>query len=511
MTITTLAKKPLFDGREWTFDTLSRTYDAIEEIAVNDLGLDTYPNQLEIISAEQMLDAHSSVGMPLMYPHWSFGKHFVREEKAYRKGYSGLAYEIVINSNPCISYNMEQNSMPIQTLVIAHAAFGHNHFFKNNYLFQQWTDASHVLDYLEYAKKFVTRCEEEHGSAAVEAIMDAAHAIMDHGVSRYPRPQKPTKVERERRAEELRQHAESTFNDLWRTVPTKQADEKKDTEQAKGVALDMNLPEENLIYFVETYSPVLEGWQRELLSIVRYVAQYFYPQRQTKVMNEGCATFVHHYIVNEMFDRGLLTEGAMLEILHSHSSVVYQVDFDDPRYGGLNPYALGFGMMQDIKRICTEPKPEDEEWFPDIAGCGDWRGVLKEAWANYRDESFIRQYLSPEMIRSLRLFSLADDSNERHYTVTTIHDERGYRGIRDRLAGSYEIGSVEPDIQVVDADLRGDRTLRLKHTMRDRIPLSEKTRDEVLKHLHMLWGYDVSLVGTDHETDTKVYETRVSK
>jgi len=273
----------------------------------------------------------------------------------------------------------------------------------------------------------------------------------------------------------------------------------------------MNLPEENLIYFIETYSPVLEDWQRELLSIVRYVAQYFYPQRQTKVMNEGCATFVHHYIVNAMYDRGLITEGAMLEILHSHSSVVFQADFDDQRYMGLNPYALGFGMMQDIKRICTDPKPEDQEWFKDIAGCGDWRGVLKEAWANYRDESFIRQYLSPQMIRSLRLFSLADDSNERHYTVTTIHDERGYRGLRDKLASSYEIGSVEPDIQVIDADLRGDRTLRLQHTMRNRIPLSEKTRDEVLKHLHQLWGYDVSLVGTDRESDTKVYETRVSK
>ena len=210
----TVAAKPLFDGREWTFDTLSRTYDAIEEIAVNDLGLDTYPNQLEIISAEQMLDAHSSVGMPLMYPHWSFGKHFVREEKAYRKGYSGLAYEIVINSNPCISYNMEQNSMPIQTLVMAHAAFGHNHFFKNNYLFQQWTDAASVLDYLEYAKKFVARCEEEHGSAAVEAILDASHAIMDHGISRYPRPQAPTKREREARDAEIRAYEEQTFNDL---------------------------------------------------------------------------------------------------------------------------------------------------------------------------------------------------------------------------------------------------------------------------------------------------------
>ena len=117
-------KRPLFDGSDWKFDTLDRTYDAIAEIALGDLGLDIYPNQIEIISSEQMLDAYSSGGMPLMYQHWSFGKHFVREEMMYRKGYAGLAYEIVINSSPCISYNMEENSMPLQTLVMAHAAFG---------------------------------------------------------------------------------------------------------------------------------------------------------------------------------------------------------------------------------------------------------------------------------------------------------------------------------------------------------------------------------------------------
>ena len=135
----------------------------MQDVALNDLGLDVFPNQIEVISAEQMLDAYSSVGMPLMYSHWSFGKRFVRDEMLYRKGYQALAYEIVINSNPCISYYMEENSMAMQTLVLAHAAFGHNHFFKNNYLFQQWTDPSGILDYLEFAKRYVAECEEKHG------------------------------------------------------------------------------------------------------------------------------------------------------------------------------------------------------------------------------------------------------------------------------------------------------------------------------------------------------------
>jgi stage V sporulation protein R len=131
----------LFAGADWDFDRVQRVYDAIAAIARTEMGLDTYPNQIEVITAEQMLDAYSSIGMPLMYKHWSFGKHFAADESLYSKGMRGLAYEIVINSSPCISYIMEENSMAMQTLVIAHAAFGHNHFFKNNSLFRQWTDA----------------------------------------------------------------------------------------------------------------------------------------------------------------------------------------------------------------------------------------------------------------------------------------------------------------------------------------------------------------------------------
>src|SRR5262249_53464626 len=123
-------RKPLFEGPNWDFQTIQRLHEAVEEIALGELGLDVYPNQIEVITSEQMLDAYASVGLPLMYRHWSFGKRFAHNETLYRKGLQGLAYEIVINSSPCISYIMEENSMTMQTLVIAHAAFGHNHFFK---------------------------------------------------------------------------------------------------------------------------------------------------------------------------------------------------------------------------------------------------------------------------------------------------------------------------------------------------------------------------------------------
>ena len=216
-----VADAPLFTGSNWDYAALRRTYDAIERIAVDELGLDFYPVQIEVITSEQMLDAYASVGLPLMYRHWSFGKRFAYHETLYRKGLQGLAYEIVINSNPVICYIMEENSMTMQTLVMAHAAVGHNHFFKNNYLFRQWTDADGILDYLSFARDYVAQCEEKYGLDAVERVLDAAHALQDQGVNRYAHRSRPNLAEERRRAEERRAYDEATYNDLWRTVPTR--------------------------------------------------------------------------------------------------------------------------------------------------------------------------------------------------------------------------------------------------------------------------------------------------
>lgn len=497
----------LFDGPEWTFELLSKAHDAIEEIATEDLGLDVYPNQIEIISSEQMLDAYSAVGMPLMYQHWSYGKRFARDEALYRTGRQGLAYEIVINSNPCISYNMEENTMAMQTLVMAHAAFGHNHFFKNNYLFKQWTDADGIHDYLAFAKNFVANCEERYGVDAVEEILDAAHALQSQGVFRYGRPPRPSQEElqamqRQRDGYESQQ----SVLELWAdsTLGNRRGDEPAENGALSARRDKMNLPQENLLYFLEKHSPVLKSWQSELLRIVRYIAQYMYPQKQTKVMNEGCATFTHYYIINRLLEKGLISEGAYMEMMHSHTNVVLQPEYDDPRYGGLNPYALGFAMMQDIRRICEDPTDEDREWFPEIAGNPDWKSVMKDAWANYRDESFILQYLSPNLIRKFKLFMLSDDSKQPNLVVSNIHNRQGYRNIRSALARSYDLAYLEPDIQVDDADLSGDRELKLTHAVRNGINLDPKNRDEVLKHIRRLWGYEVSLTARDSESGARI-------
>ncbi len=497
----------LFDGPEWDFPLLQRVYDACGEIALGELGLDIYPNQIEVITAEQMLDAYSSIGMPLLYRHWSFGKRFAREETLYRKGHRALAYELVINSNPCINYIMEENTMTMQLLVIAHAAYGHNHFFKNNYLFRQWTRADAILDYLDFAKNYVGKCEEQYGVEKVEQILDWAHALMSHGVHRYIGPRRVSAEETRQRSLARAEYEEATYNDLWRTVP-KPVNE-PDTLPlgiGGGEASRLGLPEENILYFLEKHAPKLKDWQRELLRIVRNIAEYLHPQRQTKVMNEGCATFVHYEILNRLFDRGRITEGAMLEFLHSHSSVVFQPGFRDRRFGGMNPYALGFEMMRDIKRIVEDPTGEDRDWFPDIAGSGDWMAALREVWADFRDESFILQYLSPKLIRDFRFLTLDDDAEDDEMEVSAIHDEVGYRKVRRSLAKQYDVAAHDPRIEVVEANLAGNRRLLLKHTVIDERLLNKSETEQTLQCMANLWGHRVKLLEICAETDEVLVE-----
>jgi stage V sporulation protein R len=166
-----------------------------------------------------MMDAYASVGMPVNYRHWSYGKEFIATEKNYKRGHMGLAYEIVINSNPCISYLMEENTMAMQALVIAHAAYGHNSFFKGNYLFRMWTDASSIIDYLVYAKNYVAECEERHGLDAVETCSTAA--------TRWPTTASTATAARPQdagarswpSAKDREAYAQQQVNDLWRTLP----------------------------------------------------------------------------------------------------------------------------------------------------------------------------------------------------------------------------------------------------------------------------------------------------
>ena len=476
--------EPLFTDSEWDFDTLDRTWKVIDDIGKNQLGIDYYDAQIEIISAEQMIDNYSNHAMPTMYNHWSFGKTFIQNSQGYQSGQSGLAYEVVINTNPSIAYLMENNSMTMQALVMAHASVGHSGFFKTNYLFQDWSDADSILSYLKYAKNYITKCEEQHGQSEVEALLDACHSLQLHGVDKYKKPHIQKEMVRQRR----KQHdafVEETFSDLWRTVPKSSKQKETAEDEQSGV-----FPEENLLYFIEKHSPVLKEWEREVVRIVRKVAQYFYPQRQTQLMNEGWASFCHYTIMNMMHDQGHITPGSCIEFLKSHAGVVAQPDWDDKYYSGINVYALGFAMMMDIKRICQFPDAEDKHYFPNICNT-EWLSTILNIVHNYRDESFIMQFLSPKIIRKFKLFALHIDEKKDHYRVDLTHDDDYVLAIRKALSAQYDLSKRVPHIEVTGVNWDTDRVLHLTHFSNNDRLLNHKDAKRTAEYIHYLWGHPV--------------------
>ena len=341
-----------------------------------------------------------------------------------------------------------------------------------------------------FAKKFISDCEQRYGIEAVELLLDSCHALQNHGVDRYKRPAKLSLAEEKARQKEREAYLQLQVNDLWRTLP-----------QYERAAVDTAPqrfppePQENLLYFIEKYAPLLEPWQREVVRIIRKISQYFYPQRQTQVMNEGWATFWHYTILHQLFDEGVVGDGFMIEFLQSHTNVIYQPPVDSPYYSGINPYALGFAMMSDIRRICETPTDEDRAWFPHIAG-SDWQKTLDFAMRNFKDESFISQYLSPKLIRDFHLFAVLDDDTDEKLTISAIHDDSGYRIIRQKLSEQYNLGNREPNIQVWSVNMQGDRSITLRHAQFQRRPLNQQA-EEVLKHVARLWGFDVRLETID--------------
>ena len=479
----------LFSGSEWDIALVERMWKAIEELARTKFGFDPYTPQIEIITAEQMLDCYSSVAMPVMYNHWSFGKTFIQNERQYNKGMQGLAYEVVINTNPCIAYLMENNTATMQALVLAHASVGHSHFFKNNYLFKKWTDADTIVDYLKFARNFIKSCEEKYGEKRVESLLDSCHALQNHGIDKYKKPTSLKKELQKQRDKQWENYFEDTFNDLWRTVPPKWV----------GVVTPYGkLAEENILYFIEKNSPVLESWEREVVRIVRKVSQYFYPQRQTQLLNEGFATFTHHLLMTEMWEQGMINEGSYIEFLQSHSGVIAQRGWESKYYTGINVYALGFAMLTDIRRMCETPDAEDLKWFPDICNT-PWLETILGIVENYRDESFVLQFLSPKVARQFKLFSLKIKEGLNYLSVEATHDDDSFLDIRRTLAEQYDLSRQIPQIEITGVDWKGDRWLHMEHRTKNKQRLNYEDMKKTVGHINKLWGFSVKMNYVDLE------------
>ncbi|MBI2048355.1 MAG: SpoVR family protein [Parcubacteria group bacterium] len=482
----------LYDSEEWTFDKINRIVDATREIYDTEIGIPYYPFEVRMISSEQMIDAYVSTALPFYYQHWSFGKHFAQIERAYRGGRTNLALELVANTNPCIMYFIDSNSMTAQTTVFAHAGLGHNAFFRNNYLFKEWTHPDLIVEYMAFAERYVAKCEARFGYTEVEDTLDTVHALMPHGVFHYKRSKSMSPEEEHKRTRRRLEYFDQNFEEV--------ITENTDAHGGQKRAGTLDEPMENILYFIEKNSPTLPKWKRELVRIGYTIAQYFYPQRLTKNANEGYATFTHYYVMQRLRDKGLINDRAFELFIRLHTNVIIQPTFDDPMYArvGHNPYGLSFAMYQDIVRICTAPTEEDKRWFPYYAG-QRWQDVVRHVVETVRDDTFFLTHLSPKVIRDFRLFNIIGDTAHDHVLVTAVHrdGEQGYQAIREALAAQHHPNVITPLIEVTGVDENGDRCLEIVHRQMRGRTLHEDDTMKTLGHAERLWGLPVELTAVN--------------
>lgn len=433
---------------EYDVSTLEKWNEIIEKKA-REVGLNFYPQEFEIIGFNEMLGYEAYVGMPSKYPHWSYGKAYDKNKTLYSLNMTGLPYEMVINTNPCLAYLMRENTLLLQILTMAHV-YGHNDFFANNRMFVEGTNAKGALEMFKLDAEIVRGYinDPSIGYERVEKILNAAHAI------RYQIPR--VVGVKELNSDEIK---ENLIADYYSKKENRGILDENDEIPFPDVSKIPVEPCDDVLGFIIRYS-ALEEWEKNILRIVKRETQYFMPQIETKIMNEGWASFWHYNILKELD----LDEGLHFEFLKRHNDVVA------PIVGGLNPYYLGFKVFQDIEKRFGREK-------------------IFEVRKTERDSSFLRRYLTRELCEELNLFQYAKKSFE--YVVEEVPDEIGWRQIRDYLADTCGVASI-PYIRVTNLNRR-DLTLTLEHFFDGR-ELEMSYAKETLKYVQDLWGRKVTLI-----------------
>lgn len=418
------------------------------EDKATELGLDYYPQEFEIIGFNEMLGYEAYVGMPSKYPHWSYGKSYEKNKMLYSLNMTGLPYEMVINSDPCLGYLMNENTLLLQILTMAHV-YGHNDFFKNNRLFREGTKAHYTLEMFKLDAEIIRGYinDPNIGYQRVEKILDAAHALR-YQISRVTGIKELTQ-------EEIKKNLMDEYNRRIENRNILDGNEEIDCPDLSKMPLE---PYDDVIGFIIKYSG-LEEWEKNILKIVKRETEYFLPQIETKIMNEGWASFWHYTILNSLN----LPSNLHLEFLKRHNDVVA------PILGGLNPYYIGFKVFQDIEKKYGREKMFEVRYME-------------------RDNSFLRKYLTQELCEELGLFQYAKKSFE--FVVEEVSDDDGWKKIRDTIASTCGLGSI-PYIRIIDLN-RKDGTLTLEHVFDGR-ELELLYAKETIKYLFDLWGQKVIL------------------
>ncbi|MEO8605102.1 MAG: SpoVR family protein [bacterium] len=429
-------------------------WDARIRERVEAYGLDCYPQEFELCDHTQMLAYMAYSGMPSHYPHWSYGKSFEKLKTLYDHGVSGLPYEMVINSNPALAYLMRDNSLLLQILTIAHV-YGHNDFFKNNFTFRSTRAEYTIPTYKAHAQRVRSYQEDPSiGMERVEAILDAAHALSMQ-CRRNLAVRKLTNAGARQAAIEASQPPPDPYQRIHRTREHEEPDLRRTPLE----------PDEDLLLFVRDHNPYLAEWERDLLTIVHEQAQYFIPQIETKIMNEGWASYWHKRILDSLE----LDTDLQIEFLVRHNQVVR------PHEGSINPYHLGLRIWEDLHRRA--------------GGGSDGDAAIFAVRESDRDSAFLRRHLTEDLIRDLDLFEYQRKGNE--FVITEVADSEGWRDIRDTLVASVGMNGV-PVIRVVDGDVAGKRALALEH-VHDGRDLHPEYAERTLAFVHQIWQREVLL------------------
>lgn len=436
-----------------------------EQVAA--FGLSCYPQEFEVCDHVQMLSYMTYSGMPAHYPHWSYGKGYEKLKTMYDYGVSGLPYEMVINSNPALAYLMRDNSLCLQILTIAHV-YGHNDFFANNFTFISTRAELTLSRFKTHADRVRSYMEDPSiGVERVETLLDAAHAL----AIQCRRNLAIKKLSREEEQQKTFAAAQPQY-DPFSSIHKRQ--EYTPPEFSK-VPLS---PDEDILLFIRDHNRYLSEWEKDLLTIVHEREQYFIPQIETKIMNEGWASFWHREIVNSLH----LPQDLHLEFLVRHNQVVRPFS-----RGGLNPYHLGLKIWDDIKRRHDNPTQEELEKYGPPTQTG-MQAIFAVREVD-RDVSFLRRFLTEDLMREMDLFQYEPRGNEQ--VISKVADKDGWREVKNTLLKNVGMATV-PGITVEDADYGRNRILYLRHA-HDGRDLQFEYAERTMAHLHKLWGQETLL------------------
>lgn len=437
---------------------LERSIEEITEIALA-FGLDFYPMRYEICPSD-IIYTFGAYGMPTRFSHWSFGKTFNRMKMQYDLGLSKI-YELVINSNPCYAFLLDGNSLVQNKLIVAHV-LAHCDFFKNNARFS--ISNRNMVESMSAAAERIRQYEIDYGADAVERFLDAVMAVQEHIDPSLHKPHgldKQKYMERQRQQERDNERTPgptSPYDDLWGLEASGEHDAARGRPESGSPDARHfpPRPEKDLLWFIQQFSPDLEDWQRDVMSMLRDEMLYFWPQLETKIMNEGWATFWHQRIMRELN----LTSEETIEYAKLNLAVV------QPSRSSLNPYYLGLKIFEDIEKRFG-------------------RDHLYEVRELESDTSFLRNYLTKELTDELDLYVFEKRGPEWQITDKT------WEGIRDQLVYSRVNGGY-PYLEVTDGNYQRNGELVVAHRY-EGVELDLKYVERTLPYLVQLWGKTVHL------------------